>query len=457
MLLSNLFLASTAFAHPTLFHFFQDLIPSRTDNTNEALLDVLSGSQTVLEKTNGEGDIRFQFPNCPNDLPLSCGNSTSIENTCCFEYPGGIILQTQFWDYYPAVGPSDLFTLHGLWSDNCDGTYQQFCNKEMAIKNVTGILEKKNEQKLLSEMERIWKNFNGDDHSLWLHEFNKHGTCMSTFDPGCYQEKPTLSSSPTETIEKVQLNEASSSYTDVLDTVVVDFFHTAVNAFYKLPTFEFLKEEGIVPSKTKTYTYDQIDSALSKHFFGKKVHFSCNRFQALQEVWYYYTILGSVQFGKYHPIDAMGRGNCPREGIKFLPKDFAPPHPTNPGGPPAPGPTGTEPHGAIYISGHNGCLISNGKWYSVSSGSCATFKLIEAQFGGYNLKSNKGYCDVIDGILICGQKISKGQFTTSGSFIVYGGNIEWSSGNVPKGIKQVPVSPGKDGDVVFKLRFVGKN
>ena len=46
---------------------------------------------------------------------LSCHNTTVVENLCCFNAPGGQILQTQFWDTSPPTGPDDSWTLHGLW------------------------------------------------------------------------------------------------------------------------------------------------------------------------------------------------------------------------------------------------------------------------------------------------------------------------------------------------------
>lgn len=52
---------------------------------------------------------------CPADAPLSCHNTTAYANTCCFSYPGGQILQTQFWDTAPSTGPADSWTIHGLW------------------------------------------------------------------------------------------------------------------------------------------------------------------------------------------------------------------------------------------------------------------------------------------------------------------------------------------------------
>lgn len=54
-------------------------------------------------------------PSCPIDSPLSCHNSTEAPDSCCFIYPGGQLLQTQFWDTSPAIGPDDSWTMHGLW------------------------------------------------------------------------------------------------------------------------------------------------------------------------------------------------------------------------------------------------------------------------------------------------------------------------------------------------------
>ena len=49
------------------------------------------------------------------DFPLSCTNTSVVPNTCCFNYPGGELLQTQFWDTDPATGPANHWTIHGLW------------------------------------------------------------------------------------------------------------------------------------------------------------------------------------------------------------------------------------------------------------------------------------------------------------------------------------------------------
>ena len=50
-----------------------------------------------------------------NNPQLSCHNTTVVNNLCCFNAPGGSLLQTQFWDTNPASGPSNSWTIHGLW------------------------------------------------------------------------------------------------------------------------------------------------------------------------------------------------------------------------------------------------------------------------------------------------------------------------------------------------------
>lgn len=371
-----------------------------------------------------------ELKQCPIDLPFSCTNDTVIEDSCCFEYPGGILLQTQFWDYYPPIGPDDLFTLHGLWPDRCDGQYDQFCDPSMEIRDVKSIFNQHGETELLKKMSKVWKNFNGNDESLWIHEFNKHGTCMSTIKDSCYSRD-----------SKPQQN-------------VVDFFKKSVELFEQLPTYTWLVENGIVPSTEQTYTRKQIEDTLSARF-GQPVFIKCNRFQALQEIWYFHHLRGSIVTGEYQPIPAILESRCPEEGIKFIPKKgFAPPKPThtNPSGPQ---PTGKQIYGILKPENQPGCIISNGNWYS--SGTCAKFTLFKAEFGGYNLKSSKGYCKIAtEGTLVCGSNITPMQFAydKEKTWLTFGGKTRWSAERVPTGFKQVPISPGPDGPVEFHLKVI---
>lgn len=364
---------------------------------------------------------------CPINLPNSCTNSTPIADTCCFEAPGGVLLQTQFWDYNPAIGADDEFTLHGLWPDNCDGTYQQFCNSKLEILgSVENIIKNEfNDADLYSKMSKSWKSNNGDDDSLWEHEFNKHGTCINTISPKCY-----------------------SNYKS--DENIYDYFKIAVTLYEKLPTYKFLTEAGITPSTSKTYTKSQVAKALSDNFSGKQVYFKCDKNNALQEIWYFHHLQGSLRGENFKPIDTLSRSSCPDSGIKFLPKSGSNAPPNPPG-------NGDSSRGYIRLLGNTGCLISSGKYYE--SGTCATYDVAKLQFGGYTIKSSKGYCGIdANGDFNCNSsnQASKYQFQVdSNNQISYGGKSKWcfdddnssGSGN----FAQTPITLGGNCDSPFTI------
>lgn len=359
-----------------------------------------------------------EHESCPVDTPLSCTIGTS--DSCCLEATNGLFLATQFWDFYPATGPDDLFTTHGLWSDKCSGGFQQFCNPSWGITNVTGALEGLGLEELLSKMRYSWKNMGHNDEDLWLHEFNKHGTCMSTVNPNCYGEDA----------EKYQY--------------VGDFFNTVVDLQDTLPTFKFLSDAGIVPSTEKKYKLADIEAALSKHVQGSTVRLGCKG-DALLEVWYYFKLRGSVASGAFIPSDADGKSSCPAE-VYFVPKGK--PSPGHGGGG---GGGGGGNKGYLKLGNQKGCIISTGNWFT--SGTCARFQLSEAEFGGVSLRSSRGPCDVVDGVLSCRRGNKLAQFTQDGDSIMYNGEAEWSAESVPTHQEQVKISPGSDGPISFKLNF----
>ncbi len=191
---------------------------------------------------------------------LSCHNTTAVQNLCCFNSPGGLLLQTQFWDTNPASGPDNSWTIHGLWPDNCDGTYQQYCDPAREYTNITAILKADGDTTLLDYMDKYWTSNTGSAESFWEHEWGKHGTCISTFDPKCYADYQ-----PTEEVS--------------------GFFNATVNLFKTLPSYTWLSDAGIVPSTSKTYTLSEIESALSKHHNNKSVYLGCANTNQLDEIW----------------------------------------------------------------------------------------------------------------------------------------------------------------------------
>lgn len=375
------------------------------------------------------GNLTLDAASCPNDIPLSCSNSTPVENSCCFEYPGGVLLQTQFWDYSPAIGDDKTFTLHGLWPDNCDGTYNQFCNNKLDIQDAKKVvLDEFNDEKLYESMNKYWLSNNGNDDSLWVHEYNKHGTCINTLEPKCYGDS-----------YKKNKN-------------VVDYYTAAVTLYGKLNTYEFLEAEGITPSESTTYSKEQISSALEKHF-GKKVYFKCDGSHALNEIWYFHHLKGSLRLGQFDPMDALLDSKCPDNGIRFPPKGSK--------GGKKPPTSGTK--GYLKVPGKSGCAISNGHWYE--AGTCATYRLVPLQFGGYSIRSSKGYCAVnSDNQFNCGSGNSpmKNQFQVdkSSGEISYGGKSKWCFDYDHKighgSTAQTPIKLASLGCDSFSLKLTGK-
>ncbi|KAI0154938.1 ribonuclease t2 [Xylariaceae sp. FL1272] len=353
---------------------------------------------------------------CPNDLPLSCQNTTAVADTCCFNAPGGDLLLTQFWDTDPSTGPSDSWTVHGLWPDNCDGTYEQYCDLNRQYTNITAILQEK-APCTLKYMQVYWKDYQGDDEDFWEHEFGKHGTCINTLNPECYSDYQATDEVP-------------------------DYFNRAVSLFKSLPSYKWLEEAGIVPSSTATYTLAAIQAALSSHH-GHDVIIGCSG-GALTELWYHYNVRGSIQTGEFIAVDPVGSGStCPATGIKYLPKYTTPtttsttttstPTPTTI-------PTGTP--GALSGKAYvrvlpSGFMISGGKWYN-TGGTPATYTATANADGEtFTMKTSKGPCQILaDNSLSCADGNTASNFGYNGTFITYDGADTFYAASTPSGTGQ---------------------
>lgn len=351
------------------------------------------------------------------DTPLSCSLTTNA--TCCYEGNNGIFMIAQFWDYNPATGPSDLFTTHGLWSNLCAGGYQQYCQPDWEVKNVTKALLDGGAHRLLSEMNRSWKNNAGSDEDLWFHEFNKHGTCMDTVNPSCY---------------------APNSYKY---QYVIDFFKSAVSLARTIPTYKFLNAAGITPSSEKQVAKADMLAAIKKSPFGQEVFLSC-RNGVLQEVYYYFHLRGAVANGIFVPTKPpVSTGNCPDQ-IWYYPKGY-------PGAPQVLPSTSSQ--GKLNLSGATGCIDASGKWTS-STSNCGSFNVTNDGFGNLLISSPVGPCTITKTVLSCAAGNIGSQFTKDASgFIQYGGSNQWSSSSTPSGSDGVQVSSGSANSNAFKIKF----
>jgi ribonuclease T2 len=141
---------------------------------------------------------------------LSCSGSSA--NTCCINSPGGLFQQVQFWDTSPSTGPSTSWTIHGLWPNNCDGTYSENCDSSRDYTNITELLTNAGQTSVLDYMQTYWVSDDESNEAFWDHEWKTHGTCISTLDPSCYTNYST-------------------------GEEAVGFFITVVGLFQTLPTY----------------------------------------------------------------------------------------------------------------------------------------------------------------------------------------------------------------------------
>lgn len=190
---------------------------------------------------------------------------------------------------------SDSWTIHGLWPDYCDGTYPQFCDKSREYTDIKSIVSKFLGNATLSYMDKYWVSQDGDDESFWEHEWDKHGTCISTLEPSCY-----------------------TGYKSGEEAA--DYIKKTISLFKELPTYKWLSEAGIEPSDEKTYTYEEIEDALAGQH-GARVTIGCKG-KTLSEVWYHFNVKGSLQEGEFVATEPDGsKGSCPDSGIKYAPKN----------------------------------------------------------------------------------------------------------------------------------------
>ena len=275
----NVFSATFFFA--TLNFNIPIKMPSLLSSVRSVATFAFTSTQLALLSSPGQYLAHAGSPPTCSNPQISCQNTTAVVDTCCFNAPGGQLLQTQFWDYNPPTGPVDSWTIHGLWPDHCDGTYDQYCDPSREYTNISSIISAAGATDLLSYMNTYWKDYQGKDESFWEHEWNKHGTCISTYKPSCYTDYQ-----PQEE--------------------VVDFFQKTVDLFKTLPSYTWLANAGIKPSSTKTYNSSAILAAL-KAPRGVTPVIQCANKVELDEIWYFYDVQGSTQTGWFIPTNP---GKC---------------------------------------------------------------------------------------------------------------------------------------------------
>lgn len=377
------------------------------------LIPLLS-QQHLIGRPNASPQISIFNPSdCFDDISCSPPTTPDVD-TCCLNHPSGHFLLTQFWDTSPPLGANDTWTVHGLWPDYCTGGFDQFCDEQRSrsAEEISQIITRASRPRrdgddkdvgthpgMMEFMRENWLSLDSRNANLWAHEWNKHGTCVSTLEPKCY----TGGSNANDTTLADDPKRVSG------DADVLDYFTHAILLFTTLPTYDFLAEHNICPSAHETYSLSQIQKAIRDSAHGFDATLKC-RGNQLDEIWYHFLAKGSLrldnkwkdgeQWDTWVPTDPDGpKSNCPAHGIRYLPKKVrgepepAPPHRTATRTHTSKSlvPTSTSTAKPFTGKGHlmvkivsgnttknedryDGCLIRKGTWYAASSiSSCATF------------------------------------------------------------------------------------
>ena len=70
------------------------------------------------------------------------------------------------------IETSQQWSIHGLWIDNDNGTWPEYCSK-MPFDPIP--------PSLLENMEDYWYSCEGDNQGFWEHELEKHGSCIQKY------------------------------------------------------------------------------------------------------------------------------------------------------------------------------------------------------------------------------------------------------------------------------------
>ena len=61
-------------------------------------------------------------------------------------------------------------------------------------------------------MSEFFKDYKGDDEDFWSHEWNKHGTCMSTLEVDCYPEYAPQEEVKDYFVKTVEIHKGLNTY-----------------------------------------------------------------------------------------------------------------------------------------------------------------------------------------------------------------------------------------------------
>ncbi|PVU86381.1 hypothetical protein BB560_006742 [Smittium megazygosporum] len=149
---------------------------------------------------------------------------------------------------------------------------------------------------LYNDMVRYWPSSSGDNEDFWLHEWNKHGTCVSTLNPKCF-------------------NAPAKNGVDALE-----YFDMTMKYFKMWDIYSSLEKRCIVPTANTTdpatqvtYSVAQIKQALREDFGAEPALF-CNN-GTLNEVSFYFFTKDN-----FEPVFTFPRANDTCKTVAYINK-----------------------------------------------------------------------------------------------------------------------------------------
>lgn len=175
----------------------------------------------------------------------------------------------------PAARNYTYWTIHGLWPEFSNNTWNQFCHKDH--------LDLKVLEPIKPRLLHDWPNLLGgkSDSSLWEHEWLKHGTCthMSEFD----------------------------------------YFNRTLGLNTRYPLTEWLQAGRVVPSTGRTYSVDDVHQAITAHFPLTSVSVDCQHSKGelyLSEIMLCFRFVSSEN--NFEPTECTVKSTC-RGQFKYVP------------------------------------------------------------------------------------------------------------------------------------------
>jgi len=181
--------------------------------------------------------------------------------------------------------------MHGLWPNTCSNGQgpSNGCDADRQYTDIAGTLT---DAGMIDEMNSLWPSYKGDNNAFWEHEWGKHGTCVSTLSPGCFDNYEPRQEVPKYFRMALDLHKQYNLYAAIIAAKIK-------------PTTN--KNSGVPIS---AYV------AAVRNAYGVDAQFTCKG-SVITDVNLYFNVIGSVNYVPFN--SPLSSGSC-RGNIILPPK-----------------------------------------------------------------------------------------------------------------------------------------